>query len=240
MSQDICKNIETVNDKIARACSRAGRDPEEVQLVAVSKMKPLQDIEAAFACGQLHFGENRAKELQDKMEACDKERIRWHMVGNLQTNKIKYMVKRVNWIDSVPKKKTLQEIEKRASRIDRVINTLIQVNISGEDQKGGCEADDLAGVLEYAQGLEHVRVRGLMGMATFVDRENVEQVRPQFRSLRELRDEHRSYDCENIRLEHLSMGMTNDMDIAIEEGSTMVRVGRAIFGERNYGQQINV
>lgn len=235
MSQEICQNIETISDRIAQACSRAGRDPEEVQLIAVSKMKPLKDIQTAFGCGQLHFGENRAKELQDKMDAYEEDRVQWHMVGNLQTNKIKYMVERVNWIHSIEKKKYLREIEKRASRIDRVINTLIQVNISGEDQKSGCTAGDVKGILEYAQGLEHVRVRGLMGMATFVDPDKAEQVRPQFQMLRTIRDEHRSYESENVRLEHLSMGMTNDMEIAIEEGATMVRVGRAIFGERNYG-----
>ncbi len=234
MGQDICQNIEDVLTRIRKACNRADRDPDEVQLIAISKMKPLDDIKAAFGCGQLHFGENRAKELQDKMEAYEEDQIQWHMVGNLQTNKIKYMVNRVNWIDSVPKSKTLREIEKRASRIDRVINTLIQINISGEDQKSGCEPENLAEILEYAQGLEYVRVRGLMGMATFVDKDKVEKVRPEFRLLREVRDKHRSYECENIQLDELSMGMTNDMEIAIEEGSTMVRVGRAIFGERNY------
>lgn len=234
MAEDICQNIEHVKQKIKQACEEAGRDPEEVMLVAVSKMKPLENIKTAFGCGQLHFGENRAKELQDKMEAFDEEQIQWHMIGNLQTNKIKYMVERVNWIDSVEKEKYLKEIEKRASQVDRVINTLIQVNISGEKQKGGCEPEDLENVLKFAQGLEHVNVRGLMGMATFVDPQEIEKTRPEFRLLRELRDEHRSLECENVQLEHLSMGMTNDMKIAIEEGSTMVRVGRAIFGERNY------
>ena len=235
MSQEICQNIKTVSDRIAQACSRAGRNPEEVQLIAVSKMKPLENIQTAFGCGQRHFGENRAKELQDKMEAYEEDRVQWHMVGNLQTNKIKYMVERVDWIHSIEKKKYLREIEKRASRIDRVINTLIQINISGEDQKNGCTAGDVKEILEYAQGLEHVSVRGLMGMATFVDPDKAEQVRPQFQMLRKIRDEHRSYESDNVRLEHLSMGMTNDMEVAIEEGATLVRVGRAIFGERNYG-----
>ncbi|HKK45062.1 MAG TPA: YggS family pyridoxal phosphate-dependent enzyme [Balneolaceae bacterium] len=234
MAEDICQNIERVKQQIREACETAGRNPEEITLVAVSKMKPLENIKTAFGCGQLHFGENRAKELQDKMEAFDEEQIQWHMIGNLQTNKIKYMVDRVNWIDSVEKEKYLKEIEKRASRIDRVINTLIQVNISGEKQKGGCEPEDLEKVLKYAQSLEHVRVRGLMGMATYVDPEEVEKTRPEFRLLRELRDKHRNLESENVQLKHLSMGMTNDMKIAIEEGSTMVRVGRAIFGERNY------
>lgn len=232
MPQDICQNIESIKHRIAKTCERVGRHPSEVKLVAVSKMKPLGNIKEAFGCGQLHFGENRAKELQDKMEAFDKEEIQWHMIGALQTNKIKYMVDRVNWIDSVPKIKTLKEIEKRASRINRVINVLIQVNISDENQKSGCEPKSLKKMLKYAQQLDHVKVRGLMGMATFAD--DPEQVRPEFRLLRELRDEHRSYERQNITLEHLSMGMTHDMEIAIEEGSTMVRVGRAIFGERNY------
>lgn len=234
MAVNICQNLKDIRSRIRSACEGAGRNPDEVSLVAISKTKPLEDIEEACKCGQLHFGENRAKELQDKMDESTNEDIQWHMVGNLQTNKIKYMVERVNWIDSVPKKKTLREIEKRASRIDRVINTLIQINISGEDQKSGCEPDDLRKVLEYAQGLEHVRIRGLMGMATFVDPEDVEKVRPEFRLLREVRDAHRNWECENIQLDELSMGMTNDMEIAIEEGSTVVRVGRAIFGERNY------
>src|SRR5699024_10532723 len=137
-----------------------GRSPDEVMLIAVSKKKPLEDIKTAFNCGQPHFGENRAKELQDKMEDFDKEEIQWHMIGALQTNKIKYMVERVNWIDSVPKKKTLREIEKRASQINRVINVLIQVNISDEDQKSGCDPENLKKLLEYAQELDHVRVRG--------------------------------------------------------------------------------
>src|SRR5699024_5481879 len=235
MPADICQNITSVRTRIAKACERATRDPEEVQLIAVSKTKPLDNIKTAFGCGQLHFGENRAKELQDKMEASEEPQIQWHMVGNLQTNKIKYMVERVNWIHSIEKAKYLKEIEKRASRVDRVINTLIQINISGEKQKGGCEPEDLADLLEYARGLEHVKVRGLMGMAAFVDADKVEQVCPEFQLLKKVRDEQRSYEAKNVQLDELSMGMTNDMEIAIEEGSTMVRVGRAIFGERNYG-----
>lgn len=234
MPEDICNNIKELQTRINRACESAGRNADEITLVAVSKTKPIEDIKTAYGCGQIHFGENRAKELQDKMDDYENEDIQWHMVGNLQTNKIKYMVERVNWIHSIEKSKYLREIEKRASRIDRVINTLIQINISGEEQKSGCEPEDLQGILEYAQGLNHVRVRGLMGMATFVDPEEVEQVRPEFKMLKEIRDEHRNYESENVQLDELSMGMTNDLEIAIQEGSTMLRVGRAIFGERNY------
>ncbi len=234
MPEDICHNIKELQNRIAQACEGTGRDADKITLVAVSKMKPLEDIKTAYGCGQIHFGENRAKELQDKMDEYENEEVQWHMVGNLQTNKIKYMVERVNWIHSIEKSKYLREIEKRASRIDRVINTLIQINISGEDQKSGCEPEDLKEILEYAQGLDHVRVRGLMGMATFVDPEEVEKIRPEFKMLKDIRDEHRGYESENVQLDELSMGMTNDMEIAIQEGSTMLRVGRAIFGERNY------
>lgn len=232
MNHNIEKNLKKVVNRIEKACRAAGRDPDEVTLVAISKTKPVEAIVEAFNAGQIHFGESRAKELEDKMQEIEEDRIQWHMVGPLQTNKIKYMVDRVNWIDSIPKKKSLREIEKRASRIDRVINTLIQINISGEEQKSGCNPDDLGPILEYAQDLDHVRIRGLMGIASLV--EDPEEVRSEFRLMRELRDQYSSFNGENIQLEHLSMGMTNDLEVAVEEGSTMVRVGRAIFGERNY------
>jgi pyridoxal phosphate enzyme (YggS family) len=236
MSHSVAEGLEQVQERIQKACRSAGRDPADVTLVAISKMKPSDDIRAAYDEGQIHFGENRAKELQDKMEELDDlEDLQWHMVGTLQTNKIKYMVERVNWIDSIPKKKSLREIEKRASRIDRVINTLVQVNISRESQKSGCDPDDLPEILEYAQDLDHVRVRGLMGMAEFVSAEEQEKVRPEFRMLRELREKNAQYAKGSVDLEHLSMGMTNDMEVAIDEGATIIRVGRAIFGERDYG-----
>lgn len=230
---EICSNIESVKKRIEDACKKDGRALEEVQLIAISKTKPLDDIKTAYNCGQIHFGENRAKELQNKMENYENDDIQWHMVGALQTNKIKYMVERVNWIDSVPKKKTLKEIEKRASRIGRTINTLIQVNISGESQKSGCEPEDLPELLDYARPLKQTKVRGLMGMATFTD--NEEQVRDEFKLLKELFEKYKQENEGAVQLKELSMGMTNDMEIAIEEGSTMVRVGRAIFGKRDYG-----
>ena len=230
---NICQNIDTVKQRITNACEKAGRNPNEIRLLAVSKTKPLDDIKEAVECGQLHFGENRAKELQDKMDEYENEDVQWHMVGNLQTNKIKYMVERVNWIHSIEKTKYLKEIEKRASRIDRTINTLIQINISGEDQKSGCSPDDIQKILDYARPLEHTNVRGLMGMATFTD--DMDIVRDQFKKLKDLFDKHAENNEGSVQLQHLSMGMTNDMEVAIQEGSTMLRVGRAIFGERNYG-----
>lgn len=230
--QDIAQNLKSIQQKIEQAAKKAGRDPSEILLVAVSKTKPVDDIYEAITAGQLYFGENRMKELEDKMAEIEMADAVWHFIGNLQTNKIKYISDRVNWIHSVEKAKYLKEIEKRAGQANRVVNALIQVNISDEKQKGGCKPEDLAGILESAQNYEHVKVCGLMGMATFVD--DPEDVRSEFKLLKELFDSHQKYNSESVNLEHLSMGMTNDMEVAIEEGATMVRIGSAIFGERNY------
>lgn len=233
MSDDIISRYEAVKERIRKACEVSGRDPDNVTLVAVSKTKPDEDVLRLLQHGQFHFGENRAKALEDRMESVKNSSAVWHFIGNLQTNKIKFMVNRVNWIESIHKKKALKEVEKRASEINRTINVLIQVNISGEGQKSGCEPEELEDMLSFAQGLSYTRVRGLMGMATFAD--DPESVRPEFRLLRELRDNSRHLEKEPaVQLDHLSMGMTNDLEIAISEGATMVRVGTAIFGERNY------
>jgi pyridoxal phosphate enzyme (YggS family) len=230
--QDIAQNLKTIQQKIETAAKNAGRNPSEITLVAVSKTKPNEDILEAIEAGTLHFGENRMKELEDKMAEIENPDVVWHFIGNIQTNKIKYIADRVDWIHSVEKAKYLKEIEKRASKADRVVNALIQVNISDEKQKGGCKPEDLAKILESAQDYGHVKVRGLMGMATFVD--DPEDVRSEFKLLKELFDSHQKYNDGSVNLEHLSMGMTNDMEVAIQEGSTMVRIGSAIFGERNY------
>lgn len=232
MSHDIKDNLQQIEQRISAACAKTGKNKDDIVLVAVSKTKPDGDILEAYEAGQRHFGENRAKELQDKMERIGKDDIIWHFIGNLQTNKIKYMVERVDWIQSVHKKKALKEIEKRASRLERNINVLIQVNISDEDQKSGCEPSELPKLLEYAQDLKFTHVKGLMGMATFTD--EPETVRPEFQKLKDLRDKHLHLEKGSVKLGHLSMGMTNDLEVAIEEGSTMVRVGTAIFGKRNY------
>jgi len=229
LSNDIRMNLDTVLSRVDKAARGAGRDPSEIILVAVSKTKPIQAIQAAFDAGQLHFGENKVQELVPKMEQGPASAV-WHMIGTLQSNKVKYTAGRVDWIHSVPKLSTLLEVDRRAKAADRVINTLIQINISDEDQKSGCEPDELPAILEKATVLANVRVRGLMGIASL--ELEPEQVRPQFRMLRELRDQYRGLYGGSVKLEHLSMGMTLDLEVAIEEGATMVRVGSAIFGER--------
>ncbi len=230
MNTDISVNLDNIKSRIAEICHGCNRSPEEIMLVAISKMKPVEDIQAALEHGQTEFGENKVQELTQKMEQLPDDRISWHMVGQLQTNKIKYLVDRVNWIQSVPKIKALKEIEKRATAAGRNINVLLQVNISGEEQKSGCPPEQLQALLDYAANLKSVRVRGLMGMATLT--EDRERIRREFALLRELRDKYKNEYDEPVTLEHLSMGMTQDMDIAIEEGATMIRVGTAIFGAR--------
>lgn len=232
MNESIHDRYKSVKKRIDVACKKAGRDPSEIILVAVSKMKPDEDILELLKDGHVHFGENRAKALEERMESIPDKSIRWHFIGNLQTNKIKYMAHRVDWIQSVHKKKALKEIEKRASRENRTINALIQVNISDEDQKSGCMPDDLEKILKYGQSLKHTRVRGLMGMATFTD--DIEIVRPEFKLLKKLSEEHQHLNDGAVQLEHISMGMTNDFEVAIQEGATILRIGTAIFGERNY------
>jgi len=235
--QELRENWTSVKDQLSKAATSCGRNPDEITLVAVSKTHPYEDVSNLHKMGQMHFGENRVQELVPKMEAGDSEfglngeqSLVWHMIGTMQTNKIKYMASRVDWIHSVPKLKALEEIEKRAGEVGRLINTLIQVNISDESQKSGCEPEELKDLLLASRGFKHLKVRGLMGMASL--EADLEVVRPQFRLLRELRDAHSSINDGAVELKELSMGMSHDMEVAIEEGSTMIRVGTAIFGSR--------
>ncbi len=227
----IRKNLDILDQTIREICTNCGRDPKEVQLIAVTKTHPEETILEAYDAGLRNFGENKVQELVPKMEKLPDDII-WHMVGTVQTNKIKDLAGRVDWIHSISKVKYLKELEKRAARVDRIIRVLIQVNISGEDQKSGCEPEDIAEILTYAAGLKQVTVHGLMGMESLTSDRDV--IREQFRTLRLLRDEHRRFEKENIRLDELSIGMSGDYDIAIEEGATMIRLGTSIFGARDY------
>lgn len=235
--QDLRENWEKVKDQLINATAASGRNPNEVMLIAVSKTHPYEDVSQLHRMGQIHFGENRVQELVPKMVAGDEEfgggsekKICWHMIGTLQSNKIKYISSRVDWIHSVPKLKALEEIEKRAAEVGRIIHTLIQVNISDESQKSGCEPNELKELLLASRGFKHLKVCGLMGMASL--EADLEVVRPQFRLLRELRDEYASLNEGSLELKELSMGMSHDMEVAIQEGATMIRVGTAIFGIR--------
>ncbi len=213
----ICENLEEVKGKINETCSKIGRVSSEVMLVAVSKTKPSSYIEEALSCGQVDFGENRMQELEEKIPQFVDKKVVWHMIGNLQTNKIKLIAEHIDWVHSIEKLKYLKEFENRAK--GNKIKALIQVNISGEKQKSGVEPEDLAELLKSSTNFKNVTVCGLMGMATFVD--NPEDVRHEFKLLKTLFDEHQKFNNGSVQLEHLSMGMSNDMEVAIEEGSTM-------------------
>ena len=223
-----------VKQDIEEACRACNRDPNEALLVAVSKYRPVSAIQTAIQAGQLHFGENRMQDLKTKMEEIPNPDVVWHLIGNVQTNKLRQVCHRVNWIHSVDKLKYLEEIEKRAGVANHKIYVLLQVNISSEPQKGGIAPDELAAFLEKASetNWQHLRIKGLMGMAEPTPDQDV--IRSQFRLLRELRDQFQnSFRTKTngvIDLVELSMGMSSDMRIAIEEGATMVRVGTAIFG----------
>ena len=232
MAHTICENLESINRRIREACQSCGRNPEEITLVAISKTKPASAVLEAAECGQVHFGENKVQELTEKLDQIERTDLIWHMVGALQTNKIKYLTGRIQWIHSIPKLKALKEVEKRARQEDAPINVLIQVNISGEGQKSGCDPEELDEIMGYAGQLEYTRIRGLMGIASLV--EDPEEVRPEFKLLRTLNEKYQNAEAVNIQMDHLSMGMTNDLEVAIEEGATMLRVGTAIFGKRDY------
>ena len=203
--------------------------PAHVTLVAVSKTKPVEDLQEAYDGGMRDFGENKIQEMCDKYEVLPKD-IRWHMIGHVQTNKVKYMAPFVHLIHGVDSLRLLKEIDKQAARNERVIDVLLQVFIADEETKFGLDASELNDILSNEiQQLPNVRVVGLMGMATFTDDEN--QIREEFKTLKALADQHQKNHPD---LTIVSMGMSGDYAIAIEEGSTMVRIGSSIFGHRNY------
>ncbi len=210
--------------------------PESVTLVAISKTRPVSDILEAYAAGQTDFGENKVQELVDKEEQI-RETLRWHQVGTLQRNKVKYIAPFVHLIHSVESRKLLLEIEKQGAKNSRTIDVLLQMHIAEEESKFGLDEKELKELMDDPEirELRHIRIRGLMGMATFT--EDTVQVAREFRGLRKLYDQvSTSYSgMDNCLIDTLSMGMSGDYRIAVEEGSTLVRVGTAIFGARNYG-----
>tara|TARA_B100000963_G_scaffold59246_1_gene47282 strand:- start:30594 stop:31232 length:639 start_codon:yes stop_codon:yes gene_type:complete len=198
--------------------------PNNIDIVAVSKTKPINDLKEAYHAGQRIFGENKVQEMVSKFDQLPKD-ILWHMIGHLQTNKVKYIASFVNTIHSVDSHKLLKEIQKQAFKRNREIKCLIQIRIANEETKFGIKPSELEEFLNFSKTLPNIKISGLMGMASFTEDKN--QIRNEFRSLSKL---YNSYN--NLRV--LSMGMSGDYQIGIEEGSTMVRIGSKIFGERNY------
>ena len=202
--------------------------PESVELVAVSKTKSNEEIMEAYNVGQRVFGENKVQDMTAKNESLPKD-IRWHMIGHVQTNKVKYMAPYVDLIHGVDSFKLLKEVNKQAAKNERIISCLLQIHIAEEATKFGLSPDECKEVVIQAEALENITIKGLMGMATFTD--NVSQIEREFKSLKELFEDLKS---DNKDFDILSMGMSGDYELAIKEGSTMIRVGSKIFGERNY------
>ena len=224
-------NLKIVQDNIRCACERAGRSVDEITLIAVSKTKPLSDIEELIAYNVTEFGENKVQELVDKYENVSKP-VNWHLIGHLQTNKVKYIVDKACLIHSVDSYKLALEIEKEAVKKNVIANILVQVNVANEETKFGLDTSQVIGLVEEISKLPHIKIKGLMTIAPFV--ENSEENREIFADLRKLSVDITAKNIDNVNVSILSMGMTNDYEVAIEEGATMVRVGTGIFGERNY------
>lgn len=208
--------------------------PKNVTLVAVSKTKPVLDLKEAYDAGQRVFGENKIQEMVDKHKVLPKD-IQWHMIGHLQSNKVKYMASFVNLIHGVDKFKTLKEIDKQAKKHDRVIDCLLQVKIAKEETKFGFSFDEIETILNSKElaDLEYIKIVGFMGMATFT--ENKQQLEAEFLSLKTFFEKQKEItNTKNCKLQILSMGMSGDYPLAIANGSTMIRVGSSIFGNRNY------
>ena len=218
---DMRANLGRVQEAVARACARAGRSPDHVLLIAVSKTMEVERVRLAIAAGVAALGENRVQEAKEKIEALGRP-VPWHLIGSLQTNKARDAARLFDWIHSVDRLDLAQELSRRAHGADRTLNVLLQVNVGDEPQKGGVAPAELKRLHEVVAALPNLKVRGLMAIPPAT--EQPEQARPFFRQLRELR--------EQLGLEHCSMGMSADFEVAIEEGATMVRVGTAIFGPR--------
>ncbi|TXI66968.1 MAG: YggS family pyridoxal phosphate-dependent enzyme [Flavobacterium sp.] len=220
----ISKNLNNIKSQL----------PPHVTLVAVSKTKPVSDLMEAYDAGQRIFGENKIQEMTDKWEVMPKD-IEWHMIGHVQTNKVKYMAPYVSLIHGVDSLKLLQEINKQAAKNNRVIDCLLQVYIAEEESKFGLDEQELDELLKQVQhdkeNFKNIRIVGLMGMATFT--ENQIQIEKEFKHLRTIFDKHNQLETSNLKLETLSMGMSGDYQLAISCGSTMVRIGSSIFGGRN-------
>ena len=221
-----------VKENVKQACKRAGRDPREVTIIAVSKTKPLEMIEELRREKVKDFGENKVQELKEKYEKISWP-VRWHLIGHLQTNKVKYIVDKAALIHSVDSVHLAKQINKEAAKHQmKEVPILIQVNFAHEDTKFGFSPEEATEAIQEIAALEHVKVKGLMQIAPFV--ENPEENREYFRAMKQLSVDIENKNFDNVDMSILSMGMTNDYEVAVEEGATMIRVGTGIFGERNY------
>lgn len=227
------ENLQSVEENIKKACEKAGRKREDVTLIAVSKTKPVEMLQEIYDQNIRDFGENKVQEMCDKMEVLPKD-IKWHMIGHLQTNKIKYIIGKTELIHSVDSLHLAQEISKQAVNHNVQADILIEINIANEQTKFGIDAGDTIQLVREIAELPNIHIKGLMTIAPFV--ENPEDNRLYFRRIHQLSVDITKENIDNVSMDVLSMGMTGDYMVAIEEGATMVRVGTGIFGERNYNK----
>ena len=227
----IQENIKLVEENIKKACEKVGRDVNEVTLIAVSKTKPYTAIEEALPTGVKDYGENKVQELCDKYEILPKD-IKWHMIGHLQRNKVKYLVGKASLIHSVDSIRLAEQIEKEYAKADEIANILIEVNMAQEESKFGITSEGTEQLVREIAKFPHIRIKGLMTIAPYTD--NPESNRVYFRNMKKLSVDIENKNIDNVSMSVLSMGMTGDYQVAVEEGATLVRVGTGIFGERNY------
>ena len=227
----IKEQLEIVENNICRACSKSKRNREEVTLIAVSKTKPVEDLKEAYACGMRYFGENKVQEIMDKYPQMPAD-VKWHMIGHLQRNKVKYIIDKAAMIHSVDSLRLAETIQAEAAKHQVSVPILLEVNVAEEDSKFGLSVKDTLPLAEQISTFPNLQIKGLMTIAPFV--ENPEENRWVFRQLKKLSVDIDEKNIDNVDMCVLSMGMTGDYEVAIEEGSTMVRVGTGIFGSRNY------
>lgn len=225
----ILENLEEVNKRILSACEKAGRDPKEVTLIAVSKTKPASMIEEAYGAGVRDFGENKVQELCEKYKELPQD-IKWHMIGHLQRNKVKQIIGKTVLIHSVDSLRLAEQIEEEAGKQDLIIDILLEINVAEEDSKFGFKLEEAESAILKIATFPHVRIKGLMTIAPFVEKS--EENRSVFKKLRQFYVDMQSKNIDNVNMSLLSMGMTGDYEVAIEEGATLVRVGTGIFGTR--------
>ncbi len=227
----IANNIDRIKKKIKEVCRKSDRHSEEIKLIAVSKTHPVEKIVEAFHCGLKVFGENRVQEARDKFKRLEGYPIEWHLIGHLQKNKINHAVKIFDYIHSIDNIELAEKIEKRLEVLGKEIRGFIEVKLSEEESKHGVSIEKLNALAEYCSNLKRLKIIGLMTVPPYF--EDIEKVRLYFRKLRELKEE-LNINIFDGALTELSMGMTHDFEVAIEEGATYVRIGTGIFGERNY------
>ena len=229
----IKENLEEVEARITRACERSGRERSEVTLISVSTTKPAEMLQEAYDAGSRDFGENKPQEIREKYPQLPTD-IRWHMIGHLQRNKIKYIIDKVCMIHSVDSIRLAEAIDEEAKKHGIVMPVLIEVNVAEEESKFGIHLDEAESLIRQISELSNIQVQGLMTIAPFT--ENAEDNRIYFRKLRNLYVDIKDKNIDNVNMCNLSMGMTGDYEVAVEEGATMVRVGTGIFGARSYSQ----